>query len=75
MATNSEYRPLKERIESAFKRHVETDNGMIVGPDRLLGSVVSAVCDWLRHDEEQWGDTEGCVSEALRDLRTNQIND
>lgn len=70
----SEFQPLEARIEAAFKYHVEQDNGMIVGPDRLLERVVSAVCDWLRHDEEQWGDTaEGCVSEALRDLRTNQI--
>jgi hypothetical protein len=71
--SNSEYRPLKERIEAAFKRHVETDNGMIVGPDRLLEKVLRAVSAWLQYDEQQWGDVESCVSEALRDLRTSQM--
>ena len=64
---------LKERIEIVFKQHCEKDNGMVVGPARLLDAVLNSVADWLRHDEEQWDGIESDVSEALRDLRTNQI--
>lgn len=64
---------LKERIEVAFKNHCEKDNGMIVGPGRLLDATLNAVADWLRHDEQQWGGVESNVSEALRDLRVNQL--
>lgn len=70
---SADHDTLKERVETAFKHHCEKDNGMIVGPDRLLDAVLNAVADWLRHDEEQWGGIESNVSEALRDLRTNQL--
>jgi hypothetical protein len=72
----AEYEPLKEKIERAFKHHVETDNGMIVGPDRLLERVLKAVSEWLQYDESQWrGGTDSDVAEALRDLRMNQLRD
>lgn len=72
MAT--EYKPLKERIEDAFKYHCEKDNGMIVGPSRLVDGVLAAVVCWLQYDEDQWEDIEpSSVAEALRDLRTNQL--
>lgn len=74
MSKQIEFEPLSDKIEREFKRHVEKDNGMIVGPDRLLSAVLGAVKEWLQYDETQWRGTESSdVAEALRDLRTNQI--
>ncbi|HTG95760.1 MAG TPA: hypothetical protein VL866_24380 [Pyrinomonadaceae bacterium] len=65
---------LKERLQEAFKDHVEKDHGLIAGPDRLLERVLKSVGEWLETDEEQWRDTESeYVAEALRDLRVNQL--
>lgn len=65
---------LKDRLHREFKAHVEKDNGLIAGPDRLLERVLTTVAAWLEADEEQWRDTEsGYVAEALRDLRVNQL--
>lgn len=68
-----EFEPLKEKLLKAFKRHVEKQSGLIAGPDRLLEDCLAAVDEWLLHDQEQWDDQEACVSEALRDLRVNQM--
>lgn len=73
MAATEDYAPLKDRLERVFRAHVEKDNGLIAGPDRLIENCLNAVSSWLAHDEENWGDTEAVVSEALRDLRTNQL--
>jgi hypothetical protein len=69
----NEYEPLADRIRAVFRRHIKQDNGIISAPEKLIDNTLVAVGEWLQHDEENWGDTEGGVAEALRDLRTNQL--
>lgn len=70
---SDEFRPLEQRIREAFQHHIKEDNGIISAPETLIHNTLTAVSEWLRHDEENWGDTEGEVAEALRDLRRNQL--
>lgn len=68
-----DYESLQERFRAVFKQHVERENGIVSAPERLIDNLLEATSKWLRHDEQNWGDCEGIVSEALRDLRMNQL--
>lgn len=73
MTEANDYLTLRERLQKVMQRHIEKQHGIISAPDRLLDNLLTAVSEWLQHDESNWGDCEGVVSEALRDLRTNQM--
>ena len=41
---------LERRIDAVFRSHCEKDNGMIVGPERLLNGVMLTIVLWLKED-------------------------
>jgi hypothetical protein len=68
-------RYLTEHIDEAFRLHIETDNGLICGPDRLKERLKKAVAAWIKAEEDDYRkhDCEE-TADVLCDLRENLID-
>lgn len=60
-------------LENAMKAHVETNHGLICGPQRLLTRQIGALREWLRaeadaYEEQEMWDEAGAIKDLMAQL-------